>query len=93
MVMDAMAGGVRPAFELGGLYFVTRPMMSMYMPMSRDPMSKEPLRPILSTRKSRKNRHATTLQRPKKPERRRASLPAPTAAKICGETGNMSVVS
>lgn len=82
MVMDAIAGGVRPAFGLAGLYFVTSPMISMYTPMRNDPMRREPFRPILSTRKSRKKRQEMTLQRPKKPDRRRALSPAPTAPNI-----------
>lgn len=54
--------------------------------MRNEPSSNEPLRPIRSTKNNRKKRQEMTLHRPKKPLRRRASFPAPTEAKICGET-------
>jgi hypothetical protein len=59
--------------------------INMSDPIMNAPPIRDHLRPILSTRNSTKNPHATTLTTPKNPVIRRVSFSlVPTAPKICG---------
>jgi hypothetical protein len=82
---------VIPELALGGWVAVSTATISMKTPIMKAPPSSEPRRPILSTRKIRKNRHETTLTTPKKPLISSELSPAPTALKIWGETIHVSV--
>jgi hypothetical protein len=85
MIREAREVDVIPAFLFGGKTAVRMATMIIKTPIMNEPPSREPRRPIRSTRKIRKNRQETTLATPKKPLIMREFSPAPTALKICGE--------